>query len=68
MSIGSFCSKLVSSLSNSLYPSEESEMAAARECLLSALARYAPHNAEEDRLQELLSAATTREVVEAVRR
>ena len=44
------------------------ERDAARKCLLSALARYAPHNAEEDRLQELLGAATRREVVEAVRR
>ena len=68
MSIGSFCSKLVSSLSNSLCPSKESERDAARKCLLSALARYAPHNAEEDRLQELLGAATRQEVVEAVRR
>ena len=68
MSIDSFCSKLVSSLSNSLCPSEEAERVATREGLLSALARYAPHMAEEEQLQQLLGAAARQEVVEAVRR
>ena len=52
----------MSLLSNSLCPSNESERVAAREGLLSALARYAPFMAEEDQLQELLGAATRREV------
>ena len=48
----------MSNLSNSLCPSEEAERVATREALLSALARYAPHMAEEEQLQELLGAAT----------
>ena len=58
----------MSNLSNSLCPSEEAERVATREALLSALARYAPHMAEEEQLQELLDAATRQEVVEDIRR